>query len=67
MVFSFPKKMLTMFLLFIRKIKSGLVFNKHSGRLTGFVDLGDVNRDMEQLLGLEQDDSSSRLADQKNQ
>ena len=45
-------------------IKSGLVFNKHSGRLTGFVDLGDVNRDMEQLLGLEQDDSSSRLADQ---
>ena len=44
------------------KIKSGLVFDKHSGYLTGFIDLGDVNRDMEQLLDL--DDNSSRLADQ---
>ena len=44
------------------KIKSGLVFDKHSGYLTGFIDLGDVNRDMEELLDL--DDNSSRLADQ---
>lgn len=45
------------------KIKSGLVFNKHSGRLTGFVDLGDVNRDMEQLLGTD-DKQPPQLADQ---
>ena len=29
------------------KIKSGLVFNKHSGTLVGFVDLGSVNRDID--------------------
>lgn len=46
------------------KIKSGLIFDKHSGRLTGFVDLGDVNRDMEQLLNQEQEESSPKLADQ---
>ena len=43
-------------------IKSSLAFDKHSGCLTGFIDLGDVNRDMEQLL--DQNDNSSRLADQ---
>ena len=43
-------------------IKSSLAFDKHSGCLTGFIDLGDVNRDMEQLLN--QNDNSSRLADQ---
>jgi len=43
------------------KINSGLVFDKHSGCLTSFIDL-DVKRDMEQLL--DQDDNSSRLADQ---
>ena len=31
------------------KIKSGLVFNKSTGRLIGFVNLGDVNRDLEIL------------------
>ena len=29
------------------KLKSGLVFNKHTGALSGFVDLGSSNRDME--------------------
>ncbi len=32
------------------KIKNGLVFNKHSGQLTGFVDLGSVNADIEKVL-----------------
>ncbi len=29
------------------KIKSGLVFNKHTGGLCGFIDLGSANRDIE--------------------
>lgn len=29
----------------------GLVFNKHSGSLVGFVDLGSVNEDIEVVLG----------------
>lgn len=32
------------------KIKSGLVFNKHSGALVGFVDLGRVNSDIQQVM-----------------
>jgi hypothetical protein len=32
------------------KIRSGLVFNKHSGTLVGFVDLGNVNHDIEMLV-----------------
>ena len=32
------------------KIKSGLVFDKHSGCLIGFVDLGGANRDLEQAI-----------------
>ena len=31
-------------------IKSGLVFNKHSGEMVGFVDLGGVNRDIELVM-----------------
>ena len=31
------------------KIKSGLVFTKRNGKLVGFIDLGSVNRDIEQL------------------
>lgn len=41
------------------KIKSGLVFNKHSGTLVGFVDLGSVNRDIEQVMGGDTQDSLS--------
>ena len=47
------------------KIKSGLVFNKTSGHLVGFVDFGSANRQIEQLM--EEDDAYStngRLADQ---
>ena len=29
------------------KLKSGLVYNKHTGRLCGFVDLGNANHDIE--------------------
>ena len=32
------------------KIKSGLVFDKHNGTLTGFVDLGSVTNDIELVL-----------------
>ena len=32
------------------KIKSGLVFNKHSGTLVGFIDLGRANHDIELLV-----------------
>lgn len=31
------------------KVKEGLVFNKHSGQIIGFVDIGDVNDKTEQL------------------
>jgi len=44
------------------KIKSGLVFNKHSGSLVGFVDLGSVNEDIEVVLG-DGTESKKKLAD----
>ena len=46
------------------KIKSGLVFNKHTGSLTGFVDLGSANRDLEQAVNGEERDTNASLADQ---
>ena len=44
------------------KIKSGLVFNKHSGSLVGFVDLGSVNEDIEAVLG-DGTENEKKLAD----
>lgn len=44
------------------KIKSGLVFNKHEGRLVGFIDLGKVNHDIERVMSGD-DDSTEELAD----
>ncbi len=35
------------------KIKSGLVFNKHTGSLVGFVDLRNVNHDIDMITGAE--------------
>lgn len=47
------------------KIKSGLVFNKHTGALSGFTDLGDSNREIEQILSGDAEESSGgKLADQ---
>lgn len=48
------------------KIKSGLVYDKHSGMLVGFVDLGKVNHDIEVLMTGAEDgkDVSKQLADQ---
>lgn len=46
------------------KIKSGLVFNKHTGSLRGFVDLGSANRDLEQAVSGEEQDTNATLADQ---
>ena len=49
------------------KIKSGLVFNKHSGTLVGFVDLGGVNRDIDHIVNgnsKPEDSSNGMLADQ---
>ena len=40
------------------KIKSGLVFEKHSGTLVGFTDLGSVNRDIEMLLHSDSNESN---------
>ena len=40
------------------KIKSGLVFEKHSGTLVGFTDLGSVNRDVEMLLHSDSNESN---------
>jgi len=31
------------------KIKEGLVYNKHSGKVIGFTDLGDINNELIQL------------------
>ena len=45
------------------KIKSGLVFNKHTGSLTGFVDLGSANRDLEQVVSGEEHDTNTTLAE----
>lgn len=36
------------------KIKSGIAFDKHSGRIVGFIDLGEVNRDIELLVAGEE-------------
>ena len=44
------------------KLKSGLVFNKHSGTLVGFVDLGTVNHDIQQIL--EKQGSTRKVASQ---
>ena len=48
------------------KIKSGLVFSKRNGSLVGFIDLGSVNRDMEQLASddITANSSNGRLANQ---
>ena len=49
------------------KIKSGLVFSKHSGTLVGFVDLGGVNRDIDHIVNgnsKPEDSSNGMLADQ---
>ena len=46
------------------KIKSGLVFNKRTGTLTGFVDLGSANRNLEQAVSGEEQDASATLAEQ---
>ncbi len=47
------------------KLKSGLVFNKHTGILCGFVDLGNANRDMELAVGVDKEESSTgELAEQ---
>ena len=44
------------------KIKSGLVFNKSSGNLVGFMNLGDVNDNIEKL-----EMSIKEMNDQKKQ
>ena len=41
------------------KIKEGLVYNKHSGKIIGFTDLGDINDD---LLRLEQEEEHPDVA-----
>lgn len=41
------------------KIKSGLVFSKHTGNLVGFIDLGSVNHDIEKVIGGEHEDFTS--------
>ena len=47
------------------KLKSGLVFNKHTGLLCGFVDLGSVNQDIELVVsGTKDESSTSVLAEQ---
>ena len=49
------------------KLKSGLVFNKNTGALSGFVDLGSSNRDMEQAVsggGDLEESSSGQLTEQ---
>jgi len=45
------------------KIKSGLVFNKHSGNLVGFADISSVNRDIELIVQGKPEDNG-KLADQ---
>lgn len=47
------------------KIKSSLVFDKYSGSLVGFVDLGEVNHDIEMFMcGEGEKSTSKKLADQ---
>ena len=43
------------------KIKSGLVFDKHHGTFTGFVNLGSVNDDIECALSGESNENCSLL------
>lgn len=40
------------------KIKSGLVFNKHTGTLVGFVDIGNVNKEIELIMSESTDQDS---------
>lgn len=49
------------------KLKSGLVFNKNTGALAGFVDLGNCNCDIEQAVsgeGGQVESSAGQLAEQ---
>ena len=46
------------------KIKSGLVFNKHTGSLTGFVDLGSANQDLVRAVSGEDQNTNATLAEQ---
>ena len=49
------------------KLKSGLVFNKHTGALSGFVNLGSSNRDIELAVngdGGNDETSTGNLAEQ---
>ena len=41
------------------KIKSGLVFNKYTGKLVGFVNFRDINRDLETLKSTLSEDTAS--------
>jgi hypothetical protein len=45
------------------KIKGGLVFNKHTGTLTGFVDLGSANHDLIQAVSGEDQNTNANLAE----
>ena len=48
------------------KIRSGLVFNKYNDKIVGFVNLGSVNKDLEELQlsldGTTQDNLSLLIA-----
>ena len=44
-----PHQLYVMILLDEMHIKQGLVYNKHTGELIGFVDLGDINNHLMQL------------------
>ena len=39
------------------KIRSGLVFDKHKGRLIGFVDLGSVNSDINKMMSVSEEET----------
>ena len=39
------------------KIKSGLVLEKHKGRLIGFVDLGSVNSDINKMMSVSEEET----------
>ena len=45
------------------KLKSGLVFNKHTGALSVFVDLGSANRDIEMAVSESGDQDESSAAE----
>ena len=47
------------------KLKSGLVFDKNAGTLCGFVDLGNVNRDIERAVSGEKEETpTEKMAEQ---